>query len=177
MSASAMPFGAIQHQPVPANNVFRDAWMPVLLTILFICFTSTKFMGGGTSQIVVDAIWKKVLGTAHWNLTGPVNWTLRKTGHFFGYGVVGLIFRKAWYRSAEALSWVMRSWLTPFASSLAVASTFLVACLDEWHQRFVPGRVGSIRDAMIDALGALLLNVFVWEIRVYRSKKALAKVR
>jgi VanZ family protein len=147
----------------------------VLCAIVFICFTSTKFMGGATSQFVVDAIWRKLFGTWHWNITGTVNWTLRKVGHFFGYGLIGLIFRNAWYKSAKAFSWVMHRRLTPFASSLAVASTFLVACLDEWHQRFVPGRVGSIRDALIDATGALLLNVFVWELRAYRRRKVLMK--
>lgn len=30
----------------------------------------------------------------------------------------------------------------------------LYACTDEYHQLFVPGRSGQLRDVMIDAVGA-----------------------
>jgi VanZ family protein len=158
----------------PQSNRLRREWLPVLCSLVFICLTSTAFMGAPTTQAIVNAVWKTLFGTWHWNLTGEVNGICRKIGHLFGYGMVGLIFRNAWYKSAQAFAWVVRSRLTPFASMLAVASTFAVACLDEWHQRFVPGRVGSLRDALVDAMGAVLLNVFVWEFRAYKRKKVLA---
>ena len=130
-------------------------------------------MGGSHTQVLVDAVWKTFLGTWHWDLTGPVNEACRKVGHFIGYGLVSLLFSNAWYKSAQAFAWVVRNWLTPFAAMLAVISTFLVACLDEWHQRFVPGRVGSIRDALLDAAGALFLNLLVWALRARRRRNAL----
>jgi VanZ family protein len=150
-------------------------WLPVLYALAFICFTSTTFMGGSHTQILVNAVWKAVLGTWHWNLTGPVNGIGRKVGHFFGYGIVGLIFRNAWYKSARAFAWVMRSWLTPLAGSLAVMSTFSVACLDEWHQRFLPGRVGSLRDALLDAAGAIFLNVIFWALMARRRRRMVER--
>jgi VanZ family protein len=142
--------------------------------MVFICFTSTSFMGGKTTQILVDAVWKVVFGTWHWELTGLVNGSCRKFGHFFGYGVIGLIFRNAWYTSARAFMWVVKSWLTPFAASMAVASTFIVACLDEWHQTFCPGRVGCLHDALLDATGALCLNVAILVVRARRPNEVLA---
>jgi VanZ family protein len=150
-------------------------WLGVLYAIIFICFTSTSFMGGSHTQILVDAVWKVVFGNWHWDLTGPVNEACRKVGHFFGYGLVGLIFRNAWYNSAKAFQWLVRSWLTPFAASLSIASTFLVACLDEWHQRFTPGRVGSIRDALLDAAGAFFLNVIFWTLSVRNRRKRMER--
>jgi VanZ family protein len=173
MSASPLSYPALATGPQRA----RHGWLPVLCALLFICFTSTAFMGGGTTQILVNAVWKAIFGTWHWNITGEVNEICRKTGHFFGYGVVGLIFRNAWYRSAKAFAWVVRSWLTPFAASLAVASTFLVACLDEWHQRFLPGRVGSLRDALLDAAGAIFLNLLVWALRARKRRKLMNQYR
>jgi VanZ family protein len=131
-------------------------------------------MGGSHTQILVDAVWKAVFGTWKWSITGDVNEYCRKVGHFFGYGLVGLIFRNAWFNSAKAFSWIMRTWLTPFAVLLSVASTFLVACLDEWHQTFVPGRVGILRDALLDAAGALFLNIILWRLTVRGRRKRIA---
>jgi VanZ family protein len=68
---------------------------------------------------------------------------------------------------------LVRTWITPFAASLAVASTFVVASLDEWHQHYVPGRVSSFHDVLVDTTGALLLNVLVWELRARRRRKML----
>ncbi|HEY4378983.1 MAG TPA: VanZ family protein [Acidobacteriaceae bacterium] len=159
--------------PVTPRRSLRSEWLPVLCAMIFICFTSTSFMGGGTTQKLVNAVWQVLLGHWHWDLTGPVNEACRKTGHFFGYGIIGLIFSNAWYKSAQAFAWVVRSWLTPFAATLAVVSTFFVACLDEWHQRFLPGRVGSMRDALLDAAGAIFLNLLIWAFRARRRRNAL----
>lgn len=41
-------------------------------------------------------------------------------------------------------------------SGIAVIAAALYACSDEFHQLFVPGRAGCIRDVMIDSAGALL---------------------
>jgi VanZ family protein len=60
-----------------------------------------------------------------------------------------------------------------FASSLGVACTFLVACLDEWHQKFVPGRVSSFHDVMVDTTGAMFLTLVVLALRAHRRRKAM----
>ena len=39
----------------------------------------------------------------------------------------------------------------------ALGLTFLYACMDEYHQTFVPGRVGCVEDVMIDCLLPLIL--------------------
>ena len=38
---------------------------------------------------------------------------------------------------------------------IAFAGAVLFAASDEWHQAFVPGRGGNVRDVCIDAVGAL----------------------
>lgn len=152
----------------------RTKWLPVLLSLIFVCFTSTTFMGGSHTQVVVNAVWKAAFGAWHFNQTGLVNEVLRKTGHFFGYGMIGLFFRNAWYSTARAVTSMLRSWLMPFSAGLAVASTFLVGCLDEWHQRYLPGRVGCLRDALLDSAGALFLNLLVWAIVARRRRKILS---
>jgi VanZ family protein len=172
MSASPVLFNSSQIQVAPLRDV-RSKWLPVLFSIIFVCFTSTTFMGGSHTQVVLDAVWKAALGTWHWNATGPVNEYLRKAGHFIGYGIIGIFFRNAWSSTVR----VVRNWIMPVSASLGVVSTFAVACLDEWHQRYLPGRVGSMRDALLDAAGALFLNLLVWAVRARRRKDTLNRIQ
>jgi len=122
-------------------------------------------MGGSHTQIVVNAVWKTAFGKWHADLTGEINGVSRKVGHFFGYGIIGLIFRNAWFKSAKAFSWVEKRWLVPFAAFLAIVSTFSVGCLDECHQMFLPGRVGCLHDALLDTGGAIFLVFVFWAIQ------------
>jgi VanZ family protein len=158
---------------IPSRRSLRNVWIPVLCALVFIRCTSTSFMSGSHTEVLVDAVWRAVFGHWHWNLTSVVNGEARKVGHFFGYGIVGLIFRKAWYTSMRAYALAVGSKLVLFASSLGVACTFLVACLDEWHQKFVPGRVSSFHDVMVDTTGAMFLTLVVLVLRARRRRKAL----
>ena len=52
---------------------------------------------------------------------------------------------------------------SPKASTMLVVALIatLFACSDEWHQTFVPGREGTVRDVGIDALGVLAASFAV----------------
>lgn len=66
-------------------------------------------------------------------------WTLAaKTAHLVEYAVLYLLVRRALPTDARALLFC-----------LAYAAS------DEWHQSFVPGRGPSVRDVLIDGIGAL----------------------
>jgi VanZ family protein len=54
------------------------------------------------------------------------------------------------------------------AAGLALLSSAATAGLDEWHQAFVPGRAGTIRDVALDTMAAafaLLLVIAAREVR------------
>lgn len=55
----------------------------------------------------------------------------------------------------------------------ALALTVFYACTDEFHQLFVPGRAGQIRDVLIDSSGAFVITL----VGLYRLKKASAGKR
>ena len=172
---SNSPFVMLRSSPVVPQRAASNHWVPVFLSLIFVCFTSTSFMGGSHTQVLVDDVWRTFLGKWHWDITGVVNEALRKIGHFFGYGMIGLLFRKAWHSSIHARliaatgRWMSSAWMIG-ASALSVASTFLVAGLDEWHQRYVPGRVSSLRDVLLDTGGALLLNLGFLAAHAYRRR-------
>lgn len=156
----------------PRRSV-RSEWIPVLCALGFVAFTSTTFMGGSNTQIWLTHLWKSFFG--NWNLQwlGPMNGIGRKVGHFFGYGSIGLLFRKAWYSTMRAYAIAFGSRLVFLSAMLGVASTFFLASLDEWHQRFLPGRVGCVRDVMVDTIGALFLTLVLWAGRVIRRRRML----
>ncbi len=80
---------------------------------------------------------------------------VRKSAHMAEYAVLGILLL-TWAKEAF-LAWTpLRLWFLSWG--LAV----LYAASDEFHQRFVPGRSGEVRDVLIDAAGAAIgLAVFL----------------
>lgn len=75
---------------------------------------------------------------------------VRKIAHFVEYMILG---------GLSAASWVLhqaeeKENRKPFFL-IAWGSCVLFAVLDELHQAFVPGRTSSIRDVLLDSVGAL----------------------
>ena len=84
-----------------------------------------------------------------------------KAAHVIMYGVFG---------AAVAYGLGSRP-LTAGRLLAAFVATAAVAALDEWHQRFVPGRSASIGDWVADLLGAgiiLLASGVLWRRRESR---------
>ncbi len=153
----------------------RNAWLSVFFSLIFVCCTSTNYMSGARTQVLVNSVWLSLLGKWHFDLTGFVNFMLRKIGHFFGYGTIGLIFHRAWYHTSRLIAWIGRGWRIPFATSFAVASTFFVASMDEWHQKHLRGRVGSFHDVLLDTAGAFFFNTLLWAARARNNRKLLGQ--
>ena len=77
---------------------------------------------------------------------GPVPAGSDKVTHFLLYGVLGVLLGRA---ERGLLGLPLR-----FVGTVAAVSAF--AALDEWHQRFIPGRSASTGDWVADTLGALV---------------------
>lgn len=71
---------------------------------------------------------------------------IRKGSHFCGYGLAALIFYVL-YRKLQLR----------FSFLLAVVTIFIIACLDEYRQSFIPGRTGIFDDVKIDTAGAIFV--------------------
>ena len=90
---------------------------------------------------------------------------VKKGGHALGYALLALSVLHAlqplWAPAPPPLKMLLLAW----------AFTLLYAASDEFHQSFVPGRMASWVDVMIDATGAFLgLAVFrFW--RVFSGRK------
>lgn len=94
-----------------------------------------------------------------------IDFVVRKTAHAAEYAVLGILFMFA--LGNNCVRW------RPLVSFLC---TVLYAASDEFHQRFVPGRSGQIRDVLIDSAGAaagvlLFAGIAAWRKR--RNKNAV----
>lgn len=76
-----------------------------------------------------------------------IEYPVRKGAHMAEYAVLGVLIYLSWgnkkygRRQRAVCSWFL---------------TVLYASTDEFHQLFVPGRSGQIRDVMIDSAGAAI---------------------
>ena len=100
------------------------------------------------------------------------DYDIRKYGHMFEYFCLGIctflmfseIFLRRKHRAAETF---LSAWTL----------SFLYACSDEFHQRFVPGRAGRFTDVMIDSVGftsAVIIMLLIFLLYRYfqmRKKK------
>jgi VanZ family protein len=136
-------------------------WVFVFFGLSVIWMESTVTMGGAnTSRWLLDichALW----GQNDSSSFEAVHLLLRKLGHFSGYGILSVLFYRAWYVTVGMFWKGTRSGLRLEAAGLAVFCTFLVASMDEWHQSFLAGRVSSFYDVLIDTCGALVFTAVV----------------
>ena len=69
------------------------------------------------------------------------------------------VLHVVFYATLAWLAWeVMRSFgRSPWsAASIAFVAAVGYGCLNEWCQTFIPGRFGTVRDALLNALGAAI---------------------
>lgn len=88
----------------------------------------------------------------------------RKAAHMFLYFVLILLLWLALLPLVRSKKWQI---------SLAAVLCAMLASLDEYHQTFIPGRSGELRDVCVDLAGAaiavLLVAVLLWAARWRRE--------
>jgi VanZ family protein len=139
-----------------------SAWWPVAVGIALVATESTAAFGADRTSGPLRRVWEAIFGSvnqASWDL---IHHRLRKTGHFIGYGGLGLTWLRAWWMSLPDLRFRSQA-------SLAVLGTALVATWDEWHQSFLPNRTSSPWDVLLDCCGAAAMIAAVYlYLRAFR---------
>jgi len=75
-----------------------------------------------------------------------INHVVRKGAHFFEYAVLAFtIAFHFWLRNRKGVRFIL----------LSVALTTMYAASDEFHQIFIAGRSGEIKDVLLDSSGAI----------------------
>jgi VanZ family protein len=141
------------------------AWLPVALAIGVIVMESTEYLGADRTTGPLRWVWEHLFGQVADRTWEILHHIIRKTGHFVGYGTMGLLWLRAWWMSLPHSGFLLDA-------TLALLGTALVASFDEFHQSFLPNRTGAPSDVLLDCAGALTLQLLVYVfMRVFRPKR------
>ena len=127
-------------------------FIPAILwmTFIFIMSHTNGDSSSNQSGFFVEII-LKVINIDHNTLT----FLIRKAAHMSEYALL-LFFIYYGFKKSTTYKYTL---------SLSLLATFLYACSDEFHQLFIPGRSGQLRDVLIDTIGGLfmLLVIYLWQ--------------
>jgi VanZ family protein len=141
------------------------AWWPVAVGICVIALESTQFMGSDHTSGPLRWLFQAIFGPvsdARWEI---VHHYTRKSGHFLGYGLLGLAWLRAWWLTLPRSQFLLDT-------MLALLGTAMTASADELHQTFLPNRTGTPWDVLLDCCGALAMQLLVYGfLRAFRPKR------
>lgn len=159
----------------------NDMIKKVILWILVICCMLTIF--GFSSQVAEESkktsskvitkvvetidVKKELTKPQKEKITEDLTFVVRKGAHFSIYALLGIFI---FLLSAE-YNFSMKKCI-----AVAITASFAYACSDEFHQTFVSGRSGELRDIMIDTAGAAvgcLIVIFIkYIVRKVRNRRS-----
>lgn len=149
---------------------WMKVWFPVLLCIGVIFVESTQSMSGKHTDRILRPIWSWIFGPVSDSKWDIIHFSIRKTGHFTGYGLTALTWLRAWrmqwsgwFKDArQAIRWPM---------VMALFCTAVVASSDEVHQSYLSDRTGQLSDVLLDCTGAAIFLGCAWMVLRLRSRK------
>jgi len=148
-----------------ALKFWTSAWFPVLIGVIVIAIESTETFGSNHTSGPLRHLWEALFGAVTDPRWDVIHHILRKCGHFFAYGFIGLAWLRAWWMTLPRSDFFTDA-------ALALFGTCLIASCDEFHQSFLPNRTASVYDVLIDCSGALVLELIVYLfVRAFRPKK------
>lgn len=138
-------------------------WLPVVLWLGVLAIESTDFGSSQHTGGLLRWVLSHIFGPMSEARFEQYHHVLRKAGHFLGYGVLCLLLFRA---LRDSVTGTVRRW-----TGLAIGLTFLVASLDEIHQKFIPSRGGHFKDVLLDTAGAACLQVLVLLVLRRRGRR------
>ncbi|HEX3820269.1 MAG TPA: VanZ family protein [Candidatus Sulfotelmatobacter sp.] len=133
------------------------AWIAAVLWLIVIAIESTTYLSAHNTSRILYPILHFIFGVDH-SRFDIWHFYIRKSGHVIGYAMLCLLLFRAWKETLPAPGnpkWTMR-WAT-----IAILGTALVACLDEWHQSFLPSRTGIWQDAVLDTVAGMAAQIIL----------------
>ena len=149
-----------------AGNKSRYAWFAVLVFWMALIFHFSNQRAAESAEISGSFSYRIVSGvrnvlSADWEeetVEAAAVWLehpLRKAAHMTEYAVL------AWICLGNCMQYLLlrkKRYVWAWLAASCYAAT------DEFHQLFIEGRSGEIRDVAIDSMGALLGLLLLWKI-------------
>lgn len=136
------------------KKVFRFVLLIIWMAFIFFMSSMPGDISSEQSDFVLDIL--KMLGVDVSGERGmELSYIIRKIAHVSEYFILCILLYRVWemyFSKGKALIF-------------SFISAFLYAGTDEFHQYFVPGRVGVFKDVIIDSFGALIAIVIICIIK------------
>lgn len=125
--------------------------------VIFLLSNMTGKESGEKSQQIVSKIFKKIThNRIKIKTLEKLNRILRKCMHATEFCILGILIFLC-LRTFEVHNWKL--------PVISIVLSFLYACSDEFHQKFIDGRCCRFKDVLIDTAGAfigvLILSIFI----------------
>jgi VanZ family protein len=137
---------------------FGKFWLPVIAWMALIFLISTDLGSSRQTSRFIGPFLRFFWPAVSEQRIGQVQLAVRKTGHMAGYAALAILALRAKQKGLFPNNWRREAFF--FAWTLAT----LYAISDELHQSFVPTRMASAGDVLIDSIGAALGLGLIWLI-------------
>ncbi len=168
-STALLPSSSEAITAPPAGSGPWLRWLPVLVWAAFISWFSTGAFSAHSTNHYIDPILRLLFG----ELTGAqfrfAHAVVRKSAHLTEYGILAILLCRAMT--------VPHARVTASVVVRAVLLCALYACVDEFHQTFVPDRTGSPIDVLVDTSGASIATALIAWWRGMRSPPDAERAR
>lgn len=136
---------------------------PLLVWMVLIFLFSTGGLSASNTSRIIRPVLLWLFPEISEERLALVHFIVRKAAHFTEYAVLALLAARAFLGSSRDV--LRRRW---FLSSLILVTVYALS--DEYHQRFVPTRTGSVYDSLIDISGGLTALLLLFTIRHKRKQ-------
>ncbi|HWC19361.1 MAG TPA: VanZ family protein [Terriglobales bacterium] len=159
-------------------------WLPVFFWLGVIAYESLRLSSSVTGGWLLQFL-RAVHIQISWHAFAQLHHFLRKAGHVTGYGILCLLFFRAWFHTLEPSTFSSVNVASGKAAngrsqqlrgvhlrcaSLAITITLVTAVLDEWHQAFDLARTSSPWDVALDVTGGITFLAFaLFVLRLWRD--------
>jgi VanZ family protein len=129
------------------ERIWRYA--PLIIWMAFITSASSNQFSSENTSRVIGPLLLWLLPNISEESLRIAHLIVRKAAHITEYAILGALAARAFTGSSRPF--LRQRWLLAGLILVAVCSL-----LDEYHQRFIPSRTGSIYDSVLDVVGGLI---------------------
>jgi VanZ family protein len=151
---------------VQKTRNFALYWLPVVLWMAMLFGFSSDSQSFHHSSRILEPLLRLLLPNLSPEMRDAIVFTARKVVHLSVYAMLALLVWRAWRKPVrrDPRPWSWRD------AGVALLVAALYAASDEFHQTFVPGRDGCVRDVLIDTCGAAAGLFLLWLLDRWRRR-------
>ncbi len=133
---------------------FTRYWLPAVLWTCVVLGASTDAFSAENTGSILQAVATFLFRHVDYRILGVTHFLIRKAAHLTEYGILSVLWFRAWRAARPGWQW---QW-----ASFAVMMALAIASADEIHQTFVPSRTGEFSDVVLDVCGAIIAQFLLW---------------